>query len=58
MKSFNPYSLPLLIAGLLLVSGCATPQGGSQQMAAACASKWIAAGNNGAKADRYVQTSC
>jgi hypothetical protein len=24
----------------------------------ACPSKWVAAGNNGAKADRYFQVSC
>jgi hypothetical protein len=62
-------SLPALIAGAMFVSGCASSQigeGANQTQLAmqtptvskACPSKWVAAGNNGAKADRYFQVSC
>ena len=64
--------LPLLVAGAMCLSGCVSPQGdGVQNFASAgvamqqaqsdtpaCPSKWVAAGNNGAKADRYFQVSC
>lgn len=53
---------PLLIAAALISQGCATTQAGAQKMASTdpqvCQSKWIAAGNNGAKAGRYYQVSC
>lgn len=63
---------PLLVAGAVCLSGCVSPQGdGVQNFASsrvameqaqadtpACPSKWVAAGNNGAKADRYFQVSC
>ena len=69
MRVLKPYALPVLIAGALFVSGCASSQpgdGSSQAKLAmqgsadqpACESKWIAAGNNGAKADRYFKASC
>jgi hypothetical protein len=65
MGMFYTYSLPLLIAGTLFVSGCVTSQvdekqklTGTQQDTPSCLSKWVAAGNNGAKADRYFQVSC
>jgi len=60
----------LLIAVMLLLQGCASTQMGEQRFAQAniqmqnpadpqaCPSKWVAAGNNGAKADRYFQVSC
>jgi hypothetical protein len=62
-------SLPVLLAGAMFVSGCASSQigdGSNQTKLAmqdptdppACPSKWVAAGNNGAKADRYFQVSC
>ena len=63
------YSLLALIGAAMFVSGCASTQigdGSSQTKIAmqepaqsqACPSKWVAAGNNGAKADRYFQVSC
>jgi hypothetical protein len=69
MRILKRYSLPVLIAGGMFVSGCASSQIGDvsnqtkvamQEPAEsqACPSKWIAAGNNGAKADRYFQVSC
>jgi hypothetical protein len=71
MRMLRSYSLPVLIAGSLLVSGCASSQMGEGERLAqanvqnqgpadppACQSKWVAAGNNSAKADRYFQVSC
>jgi hypothetical protein len=60
----------LLVAATFVFSGCASTQTGGQQFAQAnvqkqgrteppaCPPKWVAAGNNGAKADRYFQVSC
>lgn len=71
MRMLKLYSIPALIAGTLFVSNgvssaIAQVQGPAQADAsmqapadpAACPSKWVAAGNNGAKADRYFQVSC
>lgn len=54
MKTVFP-ALVALIAGLLVLSGCETSQ---TALNAQCPSKWVGAGNNGAKADRYVQLRC
>jgi hypothetical protein len=67
----KPYFVTLLAATLLLISACASPRMGQsqglgqtssqntvQQNPSACQSKWVAAGNNGAKADRYFRVSC
>ncbi len=71
MRILKPYIILVLIAGSTLLSGCATTQVGEAQSPAqakvaigdltdlpACPSKWMAAGNNDAKADRYFQVSC
>jgi hypothetical protein len=71
MRMLTQYSIPALVAGALFVSGSASSaiaqeQGAvqaisSQQVPAdsvACQSKWIAAGNNGAKAGRYFKAPC
>jgi hypothetical protein len=59
--------LPLLIMAVRVVSGCASSpasepqrlaQATTQQASPACPSKWVAGGNNGAKAGRYFQVSC
>jgi len=53
--------LPLLFAGALLASGSTAAFAGDATTApktTQCASKWVAAGNNGAKADRYYRPSC
>jgi hypothetical protein len=66
------WTFPLALAlSALVISGCASPQAaGAQRFAqtaasqsnpfdpSACPSKWVAAGNNGAKADRYFQPGC
>lgn len=54
MKKVFP-ALAALIAGLLVLTGCETSQ---TALNAQCPSKWVAAGNNGAKADRYYQPHC
>jgi len=71
MRMSKPCVLPVLIAGSLLVSACASsPMAEANRLAQAtagnqappdpptCESKWVAAGNNGAKADRYFRASC
>ena len=49
-----------ILLGTYLLSGCAETK--SNQLATGsrpqCQSKWVEAGNNGAKADRYVQPNC
>jgi hypothetical protein len=64
------FSIPALVAGVLVVSNCASAIGQEQSSAqanrsmqlpadqAACPSKWVAAGNDGAKAGRYFLVSC
>ena len=65
------HALTILAACALILPGCATSQIGearnfnqtrlAMQASAgsqACPSKWVAAGNNGAKADRYFQNFC
>jgi uncharacterized lipoprotein YajG len=47
----------LAVAAILLLTGCATGPA-SNAVASQCPSKSVAAGNNGAKADRYYQTDC
>jgi len=44
-------------AAILLLLGCATGPT-SNTVASQCQSKWVDAGNNGAKADRYYQSGC
>lgn len=66
MRAFKLLSLAMWLAGALFISGCTSSQSGADRdfaMASAsnptaCQSKWVAAGNNGAKADRYYQISC
>jgi starvation-inducible outer membrane lipoprotein len=48
-------ALAALVAGLLLLSACETTPAA---LNAQCPSKWVAAGDNGAKADRYAQPNC
>ena len=64
------FSIPALVTGVLFVSNCASAIGQEQSAAQAnpsmqvpadrtdCPSRWVAAGNDGAGADRYFQDSC
>lgn len=55
-------SLIALTASALLVAGSAVSQADDLKAPRApqtqCPSKWVAAGNNGAKADRYYRPHC
>jgi hypothetical protein len=44
-------------AAILLLLGCATGPA-SNTVASQCQSKWVDAGNNGAKADRNYHSDC
>ena len=44
-------------ATAFILAGCASSNE-SGLSANGCQSKWVAAGNNGAKADRYYQPNC
>ena len=54
----------LVVAGALFLAGCATSQADSQLASTSsvsdpqCPSKWVASGNDGAKAGRYYQPKC
>jgi hypothetical protein len=50
-------ALPMTIVAALLLPGCASATA-SNAASSQCQSKWVAAGNNGAKADRYYQPNC
>lgn len=56
--SFLKLSIATL-TGVLLLTACASSEEVKPAASAtACPSKWVAAGNNGAKADRYYKPDC
>lgn len=68
MRMLEQHSLPTLTMVLLLAAACTSSDVGESHGPAAarirsastlpvCESKWIAAGNNGAKTARYFQVS-
>jgi Spy/CpxP family protein refolding chaperone len=53
MNKFTPAVLAALVAGAFFLAGCASQSTASSDPP----SKWLAAGNNGGKADRYYQVN-
>jgi hypothetical protein len=51
-------SFALSVATIAMFLGCLAGSASSATPPQQCQSKWVAAGNNGAKADRYYRPNC